>query len=444
MRKPWPVKTVAAVLWFALAMYALGYVPAFEQFGALRYQTLAAVFDFEGRAAGSPQSSGSAGQLIDRGGALDHFYAVLSRAEAREPGAVVRILHFGDSPITADQISADARSRLQERFGDAGQGFVLIAKPWAWYHHRGIGMAGRGWTIQAASQNFASDGLHGLGGATFEGGSGATSEFELSKAAQRVEISYWAEPGGGDFEVLAGGKQLGVFPTAARTGESDFAMVPLPPDSRDVRIRVVSGRVRLFGASFESGGPGVRYSNLGLNAAQIRTPLHHFDGPHWAGQLRHQQPDLVILSYGTNESGYPAYVDGAFANDLRELVRRVRQAVPQASVLIMSPMDRALRSPAGQIVTMPKLPGLIALERQVAAELGCAFFNTFQAMGGEGTMARWYEARPRLASADFMHPLPAGATLVGALLNEALTSGYAEFRTRALAAAAVRSARLKP
>ena len=46
------------------------------------------------------------------------------------------------------------------------------------------------------------------------------------------------------------------------------------------------------------------------------------------------------------------------------------------------------------------------------------------AMGGEGTMGRWYHAQPRLVSADFMHPMPAGAAIVGGLFESALVKSY--------------------
>ena len=77
-----------------------------------------------------------------------------------------------------------------------------------------------------------------------------------------------------------------------------------------------------------------------------------------------------------------------------------------------------------EITTPPALEQLIAVQRRIAAETGCAFFNTFEAMGGAGTMARWYHVQPRLVSADFMHPLPLGAAKVGALFEEALISAY--------------------
>jgi len=69
----------------------------------------------------------------------------------------------------------------------------------------------------------------------------------------------------------------------------------------------------------------------------------------------------------------------------------------------------------------------------VTAETGVAFFNTYEAMGGRGTMARWYAAEPRLVGADFIHPKPAGAKIVGELLYNALRDGYNEYKLRKLA-----------
>src|SRR5215468_8693219 len=40
--------------------------------------------------------------LDDSSGVLDHFYAALWSSEKHEPGAVTRIVHYGDSPTTAD------------------------------------------------------------------------------------------------------------------------------------------------------------------------------------------------------------------------------------------------------------------------------------------------------------------------------------------------------
>jgi len=76
------------------------------------------------------------------------------------------------------------------------------------------------------------------------------------------------------------------------------------------------------------------------------------------------------------------------------------------------------------------MPQLVALQAKLAAENGCAFFDTFEAMGGPGTMGRWYMAEPRLVSADFIHPMPTGARIVGTLLYQALMDGFNRYKLK--------------
>jgi lysophospholipase L1-like esterase len=368
--------------------------------------------------------------LIDPHQALTAFYQALWRTEVREPGAVTRILHYGDSPVTADSITADVRSLLQEHFGDAGHGFVLIAKPWAWYGHRGVDVRGSGWHIEAASQSRAHDGFHGVGGVSFDGPTGATSQLVLHEDHARMEIKYLRQPGGGSLAVLADGSPVGTVETEGTEKQLAFKMFDLPAGARDIDLIVERGPVRMFGVSFEKNGSGVIYNSLGLNGGQVMTVVRFFEKAQWAAALQHEQPDLVVVNYGTNESLYADYIERYYPGELREVIRRIKTAVPKASLLVMSPMDRGERNALGQIITAPALPRLVEIQRQIAAETGCAFFNTFQAMGGEGTMARWYESQPRLVSADFMHPLPAGAKKVGVLLDQALEAGFRQFKAR--------------
>jgi lysophospholipase L1-like esterase len=159
-------------------------------------------------------------------------------------------------------------------------------------------------------------------------------------------------------------------------------------------------------------------------------PARIFDERQWAAQLQRRQPDLVILNYGTNESGFAAYVGKWYEQELRLAIGRLRRALPNCSLLIMSPMDRAERVAGGEIRTLATIPKLVALQERIARETGCGFFNTFAAAGGEGTMARWYEAQPRLVSADFIHTTPNGARQVGELLFRQLCQGLNQYKYR--------------
>jgi lysophospholipase L1-like esterase len=365
--------------------------------------------------------------LVDATGQMHFFYEALAKTQAKQ--GITRVLHYGDSPVTADSITADVRALLQDQFGDAGHGFVLVAKPWSWYMHRGVDINASGWTIEAASQNpRARDGLHGLGGVSFVGGAGATSKITLPDGRHtKVEVIFLKQPNGGEFQIEANGETVARISTAGDEKSSGYGAADLPDDSKQVKVTVTKGTVRLFGIQFEKPGPGVVYSSLGLNGASVQHLLRFFDANHWGQQLQHENPDLIVLSYGTNESEYPKYVESTYTNELKQVLARVRAANPKTSILVMSPMDRGERI-SGVIKTKPIIPRIVELQQQTAMESGCAFFDTYQAMGGEGTMARWYDNKPRLVNSDYTHPLPGGAAVVGKLLDQALVEGFERWK----------------
>lgn len=362
---------------------------------------------------------------------LDHFYEALAKVEKKEAGAAVRIAHYGDSPTTADLITADVRELLQRQFGDAGHGYYLIDKPWAWYAHRGVASEASGWESEPATTAKIRDGMYGYGGVSFRGGAGARARFKWAKNSEHneVEIGYFRQAQGGTVRVEACGAKLGEIEMSGEAG-SAFAKFALAPECKELALQVQSGRVRLYGVSLRREASGVIYDSLGINGAYISVLSKFLKPEHWADQLRHYQPDLVVINYGTNESVYAAFVDKVFEKELRETIQRARRAVPEASILVMSPMDRGVRGASGAIETVPAIEKLVEIERRVAEEEKVAFFSTFTAMGGNGTMREWYEGTPRLVGADFIHPMPAGAKRIGEYLYRALLDGFNHYKSR--------------
>ncbi len=221
------------------------------------------------------------------------------------------------------------------------------------------------------------------------------------------------EPDGGAFTVAANDKEIGTVETEGPAKTIGFAAFDLPPATNKFTVRVTRGTVRLYGAEFRRSNPGVIYSSLGINGANVTMLSRSFNEPHWAAELRHYNPDLVIVNYGTNESGFASFVDTTWGPEMKLAVHRIRAALPGTSLLLMSPMDRGERKTGGEIETVPVLPRLVNIESRVARDTGAAFFNTFEAMGGAGTMGRWYTSEPRLVGADFIHPMPAAPRLSG-------------------------------
>jgi len=370
--------------------------------------------------------------LDDAEGVLDHFYQALLRSERHESGAITRIVHYGDSPTTADLITGDIRTLLQKRFGNAGHGFVLMGKPWAWYHHMGVKLIGSGWLMAPAGRFEAQDGMVGLGGVSFMGFAPARTEISFADARySKFEVWFLRQPGGGGFFVMADDQVLGYVNTNAESKEPGFASFCVENGAAELAVQADQGSsVRLYGITAENSGPGVVYDTLGLNGASITVLARMFNRSHWAEELRHRHPDLIVVNYGTNEAGYATFIEDEYENELREAIRRLQTALPESSVLVMSPMDRGQRSRSGEIETMATIPRIVDIQRRVARETGCGFFDTLAAMGGERTMARWYSAEPPLVASDLIHPSQAGGKIIAGFFAKEIIAGFQRFKYR--------------
>ncbi|MGA2741607.1 MAG: GDSL-type esterase/lipase family protein [Bryobacteraceae bacterium] len=444
--RAFPVRTALTIVTFALILAGLSRLARGVALPTLR--TTAAIVEFTPEstplrpwqphtapeALGPPPGlpAGRAAMrpaLDDRNGALDYFYAALWRTERGTSLAITRILHYGDSPTTADLITGDTRQLLQKRYGDAGHGFTLIGKPWAWYEHRGVELSSHGWQMDPGTRWDLRNGLFGLGGVAFSGRTGAYSRVTLRDPTQtRLEVWFLHQPDGGTIAISSAGQPIGSIATEAPSRTPGFASFELEPGTATLEFST-EGTVRLFGITLEKRKTGVVYDSIGLNGASVSVPALIFNESHWAEELRHRNPDLVILNYGTNESSFAAFLTREYEIELREAIRRLRAALPDASILVMSPMDRGQKN-GGEIETLPTIPRIVDIQRRVAAELHCGFFNTFEVMGGAGTMARWYDSQPRLVSADFIHPTPAGARIIAQAFVKELIAGLNRYKLR--------------
>ncbi len=394
--------------------------------------------------------------LFDESGTLDPFFAALARLESPSGGGPmvakpdqVAILHYGDSPTTADLITGDVRALLQQRFGDGGHGALLIAKPWAWYGHRDTDISAHGWTIATAVGKMRPD-TYGLAGASFEGSAGAGSHITLKNAGQSsMELAYLAEPGGGTVTVTADdaaetGQPIATVATAAAIRGLAWQTIVLPEGTKAVDIKAGVGPVELFEETFERAQRGILYDSLGLNGASTTVLSRGFDPEIWTAELQHTAPALVIINYGTNESSFGSFVDRQYEAELRIAISRIRNALPNVSILVMSPMDRGARSGIDAISTMETIPRIVAIQKRVAADTRCAFFDTFNAMGGDGTMSRWYTGKPRLVAGDLIHPTPQGASIIAQIFVKNLMLGYDGYRTRRGVASQARASQAGP
>ena len=70
------------------------------------------------------------------------------------------------------------------------------------------------------------------------------------------------------------------------------------------------------------------------------------------------------------------------------------------------------------------------LARAAAQAEGCAFFDTWTAMGGEGSAGRWFKREPKLMGGDLGHATGKGHQVIGELFYRAVIEAYVAYRKR--------------
>lgn len=376
-------------------------------------------------------------QKIDlfEGHELDGFFEELARADAGIEGSVVRVIHWGDSSIGIDGIPGAIRRRMQNRFGDAGHGFHLMAPPNTSYRHREVAFSHNdSWKKCFIIYKCRSDGHYGLGGTSFESWGGAQSSFaphpeRSSGKVSRFQLFYAGQPEGGKIRVQVDDGEKIVLETAADALDDRVWSAEVPDGPHRLTVRAVGeGQVRVYGVAMERPGPGVVWDSAALVGA-FTNRMNELDEVHLGNQLRQRGTDLVVFTFGGNDMIRKVAMS-TYAEEYRAVIDKVRKAKPEAACLVMAPLDHGERQGA-QILSRDVVSRMVKAQREVAKDTGCAFFDTFSAMGGEGSAGRWYKRKPRLMSGDLGHATASGHQVIGELFFRAMLQAYIDYRERA-------------
>ncbi len=363
------------------------------------------------------------------GPALAPLHAVLRELEtgARDR---VRIGMYGASGTAADIGTAYVRTYLQSRFGVGGPGFVPLVPLGKWYRHNEVEVrASKGWTVLHAQRAHAEDGRFGLLGAGFvatRAGAWAEvagkSDSPSAEVVTRIELHALAQPKGGRVRVRIDGSVRETIATAAAESALLVREYAVPKGLHVVRVETLDrAEVRVFGLVLES-DRGVVVDTLGIDGTRAANHLRWDEGI-WIAAVQRRAYDLVSLSYGTNESVDVDEPIERLRVDMGAVVERVRRELPDAACVMLGPGDFPERTPDGWI-PRPRLLEIAAIERDLAAQHGCGFWDGMAFMGGPGAMARWVAATPPLARDDHLHFRRRGSATLGQALCDALAMSY--------------------
>lgn len=361
---------------------------------------------------------------------MTSFYRALDEL-AVQPRPV-RIAYFGDSFIEADILTADLREMLQKRYGGCGVGFVTITSMTSGFRPT-VRHSFGGWQSHSVMDSvFFDRSKQGVSGHYFIPNSGAYVELRGQKTyaslldtCQRASIFFYNR---GEVS-LSVRVNRGEAVNETFQPIDDLQKMTVEGNIGSVRWAVERADSTLFYGLAMDGTSGITVDNFSLRGS---SGLSLRSVPVWMmREFNEQRPyDLIILQFGLNvatERGrnYDRYIAG-----MQTTLQHLKSAFPQAGILVVSVGDRDYKTEDGDLRTMPGIKNLVRYQQNLAADESVAFWNMFEAMGGESSMAEMVHAKPSLANYDYTHINFRGGKHLAGLLYDALIYGKEQYDRR--------------
>jgi len=343
-------------------------------------------------------------------GVLEAFIAGLADAGSKQ----VRVVHYGDSQIEEDRITATIRRNLQAKYGGGGVGILPLYQTIPTRTIRQtLLINGKPATSKTAPKRYI---VYGPKNQQREddiyGPMGQVAVMDTSLRAGSDSLVLHIEPNGKRSSSTYF-SQVRLFKSDNIEVNARSADILTLPDSTNTCTLEFIGQGDVYGVSLETpkgiimdnipmrGGSGNVFTRM--NADQLRT------------FFRETNTRLIILQFGGNVMPWadsPERVRG-YANSMRRQIRHLRACAPNASILFVGPSDMTTVID-GERSSYPMLPVMDRQLAQMAASEGIAYWSLYQAMGGWNSMMAWGEKG--LAASDGVHFSQGGADKAGNLL----------------------------
>jgi lysophospholipase L1-like esterase len=351
------------------------------------------------------------------GSGLARFFRAL---DSIAQGKKVRVAFYGDSFIEGDILLGDLRDTLQTVWGGGGVGFVPMDSEIARFRRTFLQQHIKGWKTYSILHNDGNTLPLGINGHVYLPSPEAQVRFDgttqygfshtrswgecrlFYRASEGVNF-IWQKADSGPIDALlpATKSHVGVWKHdegAATIGA--FA----------VRFPQTNG-LSVYGASLES-GPGFyidNFSTRGNSGGKLRSMrpdvMQAFD--------KYQNYDLIVLQYGLNAAGATTKNLGWYRAELDKTFEHVRACFPNKPILMVSVPDRASKID-GTLQTLPSVPAIVQMQRDLARKHGFLFFDFYHFMGGSGSMVALAQSRrPTLANTDYTHLTHEGGRYMG-------------------------------
>ncbi len=197
---------------------------------------------------------------------------------------------------------------------------------------------------------------------------------------------------------------------------------------------------RTLGSTLEGYFPRIEFAYYGINGACAR----RFYENDMIQRVAAEHPDLVVLSFGTNEAHAYSIDERVHAETMQLLTQRIKERCPGVSFLFTTPPGSYITNRTGSYTTgkgrykkthytTSKVPNIANTEKVARSIVSfChsnryAVWDIFTIAGGHSAPSNWSGAG--LMAVDQIHYQAQGYILQGKLLGEAIFKAYSNTPT---------------
>lgn len=359
------------------------------------------------------------------GHGMRHFYEALRRVDSLD--RPVRIAYFGDSFIEGDILTADLRELLQNKFGGMGAGFTDVAPPFAGFRNT-IYQVYKGWDVRNVLQRDSCE----------RGRLSLTQRYAMPLDSAYTDLRGTRQYAHLDSFEVATLYISSPYPVSVKVRSNYGAGEHLSTEGtgriETLRTRGNLRRVRYYlqpdslttcyGVALE-GRKGIVLDNFSLRGSGGGT-LGSLPRRLWKDFGRVRPYDLIVLHFGLNVASKEVLDYAFYVRSLSLVLDRMKEAYPETSFLIVGVSDREDKID-GELRTMPGVKALMKYQQQAAAQNHIAFWNLYEAMGGEGSIVKMADAEPRGARKDYTHITRHGGKVIAEKFYKSLIYDYDKF-----------------
>jgi lysophospholipase L1-like esterase len=137
---------------------------------------------------------------------------------------------------------------------------------------------------------------------------------------------------------------------------------------------------------------------------------------------------LIIIQFGVNlvPSGWTDYAH--FEKQFTAHLKFLKSIDENLDILVVGVSDMS-RMREGVYQSHPNVEKVRNAQKNAALKAGCAFWDLYEAMGGQNSMLSWVRNSPSLATTDYTHFNERGANLVAEMLYDALMKSYEDYKS---------------